>query len=216
MQVLYEEPDRYRMEFRQGTADDHFHVAEIPLQEAHEILAAYACGLPRWREAADWRPLNEEPGHLSAGEADAVEQRRPLYISSVVGGEARDDVLEAIRRLAVLVRQADAASTEQLAEGEAAVDLLFHVPGSLSRPDYEGMRTGRWFKAHRVLVVQVAVPEALSTDPAAVDAFVGGALRSAVSLAREVLAKRKLDFSLERAGSQAERAAAALLSNGSR
>lgn len=135
---------------------------------------------------------------------------RPLYISSVVGGDAREDVLQAIRRIAGLVLQDD-QSTGEPTVGEAAVDVAFHVPGSLSRLDWEGMRTGSWFKSDRVLVVQVAVPETLSTDPAVVSAFVGDSVRSAVGLARDALAKRKVDLTLDRAASLADRAAAALL-----
>ncbi len=133
---------------------------------------------------------------------------RTLYVSAVLGGGgALGDVEAAIRRLAGIVRVEEEACPAEDPTGEAAVDVTFHLPGPILRPDYEGMRTGRWVKAKRLLVVQIAVPESISGDPDAISKFLATSLRDAVELAAEYLAQRKLGFSVERARSVAERAA---------
>jgi hypothetical protein len=95
---------------------------------------------------------------------------------------------------------------------EAAVDVTLHVPGPLLSPDYEGMRTGRWVKDKRLLVVQVAVPECLfGSSEAEINTFFAKSLREAVELAAGYLAKKNFDLSLEQARVIADRSAAALV-----
>lgn len=136
---------------------------------------------------------------------------RTLYVSAVLGGGgALGDVEAAIRGLAGVVRREEEAHPPEDPAEEAAVDVTFHLPGPILRPDYEGMRTGRWVKAKRLLVVQIAVPESISGDADAISKFLARSLRDAVELAAGYFAQRKLAFSLERARSVAERAAASL------
>jgi hypothetical protein len=136
---------------------------------------------------------------------------RTLYVSSVVGGRgALADVVAVIRRLAGIVRREEEADPPEDPGSEATVDVTFHLPGPIVRPDYEGMRTGRWVKAKRLLVVQIAVPEEISGQPAAIDDLLGRSLVEAVDLAAGYLAQRQLPYSLDRAGRVAKRAAAAL------
>jgi hypothetical protein len=121
-----------------------------------------------------------------------VEVRRTVYISAVLGGGgACADVEAAIRELAAQVHVLD----EQLAEGdrsnEIAVDVTFHVPGTILRPDYEGVRTGRWVGAKRLLVVQVATPDEVSGDAERVSAFLTDSLREAIRVASEHVARRR-------------------------
>jgi len=48
-----------------------------------------------------------------------------------------------------------------------SLDVVFHLPGSLVKPDYQGLRTGRFSRSQRSLQVQIAVPQSEidSTDP---------------------------------------------------
>lgn len=144
--------------------------------------------------------------------SDAAERpRRTLYVSAVLGGGgATADVDAAISRLAGMVRREEEACPAEDPASEATVDVTFHVPGTILPVDFEGMRTGRWVKAKRLLVVQVAVPESVSGDADGINTFLATSLREAVDLAAGYLAQRKLSFSLERANSVAERAAAGL------
>ena len=136
---------------------------------------------------------------------------RTLYVSAVLGGRgALADVEAAVRRLAGVVRREEEADPAEDPASEATVDATFHLPGPLVRPDYEGIRTGRWVKAKRLLVVQIAVPEEISGRPDAIEDFLGSSLVGAVDLATGYLAKRRLAYSLDRAGRVAKRSAAAL------
>jgi hypothetical protein len=136
---------------------------------------------------------------------------RTLYVSAVLGGGgALADVEAAVRRLAGIVRREEEADPPDDPASEAAVDATYHLPGPILRPDYEGLRTGRWAKAKRLLVVQVAVPEEISGDAEKVGGFLAESLVEAIDLAAAHLAQRKLPYSLDRARRVAERAAAAL------
>jgi hypothetical protein len=141
-----------------------------------------------------------------AKDEKASHQRRPLYITAVHGElGGREDVDEEIGKLARAVRREAAGWRSDMPDSEAAVDVTFHVPGALAGPDYDGVRTGRWSKANRVLVVQAAVPESILGDADAIASFLAQSVGAAVSLAAEHLAAQKIDLSLERAREIAER-----------
>ena len=136
---------------------------------------------------------------MAAMNEPVVRPRRALYISAVLGGgTTMQDVEAQIRRLAGIVRQLDESLPAQDPVHEAAVDATFHVPGDILRPEYEGLRTGRWVKAKQLLVVQIAVPADLSGSPA-IEKFLAESLGQAVTLASEYLARRRLGLSVDRA-----------------
>lgn len=140
----------------------------------------------------------------------AVTPWRTLYISAVLGGGgAMADVERAIRRLAGIVRREEETHPFDDPAREAAVDVTYHLCGPILRPDYEGMRTGRWVKDKRLLVVQVAVPEAVSGS-GEVNSFLGRSLIEAVELAGRHLDKKQLGLSLDRAVTVAGQASLAL------
>lgn len=39
------------------------------------------------------------------------------------------------------------------------LDLAFHIPGNMLKPDFYGVRTGSYFKKMSILVVQIALPD---------------------------------------------------------
>lgn len=137
--------------------------------------------------------------------------RGPLYVSAVVGGDsaanARADA--EISRLARLVREQQerlgAAGDEP---GAAAVDVIYHLAGPLMKPDYDGVRTGRFVKAKRLQVVQVAVPETL--DAALVASFLADRLVEAVEVAARRFERRRMDLSVDVARAIAGAAAEAM------
>lgn len=88
----------------------------------------------------------------------------PLSIGSVVGGPtpANAGWRQAIRELALAVQDARADTASPL-----NVNIVFHVHGNVVQPDYEGVRTGRYSEADRLLMVQVALPETAPDDPGA-------------------------------------------------
>jgi hypothetical protein len=143
---------------------------------------------------------------------------RPLSIGAVSGGgPATDAVVREISTLARCVRRA----VEGLGPGDdanqAAVNVVFHVPGPLLSPDYEGMRTGSWIGKRRLQVVQVAVPSDLG-DPAEVTEFLASNLESAVPLAAERIGRfrRSSDLLTSKAAAAAATAAAEMRSRTNR
>ncbi|RKG82246.1 hypothetical protein D7W79_03045 [Corallococcus exercitus] len=45
-------------------------------------------------------------------------------------------------------------------KGESgALDIVFHVPGSLLKPEFTGVRTAKFSRKERKLMLQIAVPE---------------------------------------------------------
>jgi len=127
-------------------------------------------------------------------------RRRTIYVSSVVrAGCTMDDVNDALSLLAGLVRREDESCPSPPSPDEATIDVTFHLPGAIARPNFEGIRTGRWLKDEKLLVVQVAVPEALSGGSDTANAFVARSLVDAVGAAARHLTKQGLDVSAERA-----------------
>lgn len=122
------------------------------------------------------------------------------------GPEVDNGIGEAIRRMSRITRVLDEASDVPSSEG--TVDVVYHVPGSLVRPDYEGVRTGRWDKRDQMLQVQVAVPESMRSDDDELAEFLKRTLLEAVEAAEQHLAKKAPGLSLERAKAVATEAAA--------
>jgi len=67
------------------------------------------------------------------------------------------------------------------------------MPGSLTAPDYEGLRAGKFSRAKKTLMIQVAVPEHVMKDDQPLS-FIVGAMREAAKLAHTVFKKAKIDF----------------------
>ena len=92
--------------------------------------------------------------------------------------------------------------------GAAGVNVVFHVPGKLMKPDYEGMRTGSWFGKRRTQVVQVAVPPDLR-EPGDIAEFLASSVEAAVPLAAERIARFKRSAHLSTSDAATAAAAAA-------
>jgi hypothetical protein len=114
----------------------------------------------------------------------------PLFVGAVVGGPTAHNrpVSDGIGLLARLAREAPWQPTDQ----ETGVDVVFHVPGPLVSPDYEGLRTGTLSRRDRLIMIQVAVPADLgSREQHDVSNHLADRLVEAVELARTTVAGRK-------------------------
>ncbi|WP_309063304.1 hypothetical protein [Streptomyces sp.] len=85
-----------------------------------------------------------------------------LSIGFVVGGQTSTNSgwVEALRHLG---REVIAA--RQGVTADINVNVEFHVPGNLLEPDFQGVRTGTFRKADRLLKVQVALPPNAPAEP---------------------------------------------------
>ena len=87
-----------------------------------------------------------------------------LSLGSVVGGRtlANRGWSEAIRGLT-----REVADHREGVSSDINVNVEFHVPGNLLRPEFEGVRTGAFRKSDSLIKVQVALPEEPPADPRA-------------------------------------------------
>ncbi len=87
-----------------------------------------------------------------------------LSIGSVVGGATTQNAAwrEAIKHLRSRVTHERLGVVAPL-----NVNVVFHVPGNLISPDYEGVRTGSWSRKRALIMVQAAVPAEAPDDPSA-------------------------------------------------
>lgn len=101
-----------------------------------------------------------------------------IYISSVLGGPELEGsrIDRAIKKIVGLRGPGE--------EGDfGSLDVVFHVPGSVIKPDYQGLRTGKFSRKERMLMVQVSVPAALVMSEDS-EVFIINSLREAVRMAK--------------------------------
>ena len=73
------------------------------------------------------------------------------------------------------------------------INIVFHVPGSVVKPDYSGIRTGRFSVKEKTLMIQVSVPENVMDSPE-LDSFFQKSMIEAIHLAKGYFEKKKLQF----------------------
>ncbi|MGW8884441.1 hypothetical protein [Streptomyces sp. NPDC055749] len=135
-----------------------------------------------------------------SAEADAL--WAPLFIGAVVGGPTTRNrpVSDGI---GLLARLADEAPWEP-ADDETGVDVVFHVPGPLLVPGYEGTRTGTLSRRERLIGMQIAVQADLGArGEREVARHLADRLVEAVDLARTTVARRKATLGVRQAVSVA-------------
>ena len=76
-------------------------------------------------------------------------------------------------------------------DSELSLNVEFQVPGNLITPDFQGVRTGTFRKADRLLKIQVALPVNPPDDPYAYGVQV---LREAVDVAEAWSVRRRVEF----------------------
>ena len=76
-----------------------------------------------------------------------------------------------------------------------AVNVVFHVPGSISSPDWEWLRDAKFSRRDQLLMVQVAVPEEVveSSHP---EKFIIDSLYGANAVAFEFYRQKGIDYPL--------------------
>ena len=74
------------------------------------------------------------------------------------------------------------------------INPIFIVPGSVSKPDFEGYKLGHFSKKEKGLVVQIEVPQSVA-DGEGIPEFIGTSLREAVRLAAAYFASKGVSFS---------------------
>ena len=77
---------------------------------------------------------------------------------------------------------------------EAWINPIFLIPGSVSKPDFEGFKLGHFSKKEKGLVVQIVVPQSVA-DGGVIDDYIVQSLRHAVRLAADFFGLKGISFS---------------------
>jgi hypothetical protein len=114
------------------------------------------------------------------------EERQALSVGAVIGGSTPGNQAwrNAIRRVTKAI-----ASAAKGVDVPLGLNVVFHVPGNLAAPDFEGLRTGRYSKAMSLLMVQIAVPATLDSDP---DRFIHSSVAAAILEASRWAEKKRI------------------------
>lgn len=109
-----------------------------------------------------------------------------LSVGSILGGRGpwTSTWSEAIGALTIKIANARKGVISPL-----NVNVVFHVPGNLMKPDFEGVRTGSFSKKTSLLQVQIALPE---TPPADIDADLKARVNEALNEAERWAQKKKI------------------------
>ncbi|MBP7002074.1 hypothetical protein [Amaricoccus sp.] len=92
-------------------------------------------------------------------------------------------------RIAVSVRDQEYKSLN-----EGWINPIYIVPGTVSKPDFEGCKLGHFSKKDKGLVVAIAVPQSVA-DGEEINSFIGLSLRNAAHIAAEYFKCNKISFS---------------------
>jgi hypothetical protein len=111
-----------------------------------------------------------------------------LSFGTVVGGatEKNRPWREAVRDLSGRV-----SSIAKGMDAPLKLNVVFHIPGNLLKPDYDGMRTGRYSKSEAALMIQIALPEEVPQDPAG---YIKEATSAAIEEATRWAARRRVQI----------------------
>jgi len=79
---------------------------------------------------------------------------------------------------------------------EAWINSIFIVPGSVSKPEFEGYKLGHFSRKQKGLVVMISVPQSVADgDGEDIADFMGVSLRESVRLAAAYFAEKGISFS---------------------
>src|SRR4029450_545392 len=134
-------------------------------------------------------PEDSEWAALSSSQNELM-----LYIGEMCGGpDVRDSAIAKALERVLLARG------ENYGDIGTSLDFVFEIPGSVYRPNYVGIRTGRLSRKKRMLQIQVSVPSEVINAPMDIALrFCVDALREGIAIASERLAKGKMPFDRSR------------------
>jgi hypothetical protein len=130
-----------------------------------------------------------------------------MYVSRINGGPelTGSTVDRVLARISSLVGDGEEDTF-------ASLDIVFHVHGSVLSPEHVGVRTGRFSKKERMLMLQIAVPKhVVESDETEIRRFVLASLEEAVLLAEPLFQQTKIAYGKEEFLSRIESARRAFI-----
>lgn len=128
---------------------------------------------------------------MTSGNNDDT-QAEILSLGWIVGGSTPKNKSwdRAIGDLALRIQEASKGI-----DAPFKLNVVFHVPGGLLKPEFVGVRTGIFSKSKALLMVQVAIPEELPPDPAfQLKSYISAAIDEAARWAK----KRKVPIDVSK------------------
>jgi|SRR3989344_2493991 len=124
------------------------------------------------------------------------ETQSKLSFGAIYGGPevSYSKIAKAIDRLMVVP---DELASYPIPSESARLNVVFHVPGSLLKPEFVGARTGSLSRKENIMMVQIAVPENLITfvlPSPKLKQFLFESTREAVRIAKLKFTKFKMPF----------------------
>jgi hypothetical protein len=132
------------------------------------------------------------------GTGEALKGSVMIAIGNDLGGpEQRGSLIHSMLNKAMNIA-ADVRDANYNDGTEAWINPIFIVPGSVSKPEFEGYKLGHFSRKHKGLVVMIAVPQSVADREDVAD-FVGISLRESVRLAAAYFADKNISFSMLKA-----------------
>lgn len=75
----------------------------------------------------------------------------------------------------------------------ASINMVFHVPGNILKPDYEWVRTAKFSRVEKKLMIQISVPEE-EVNQSDCHIYIFKAMKEGIMLAKPVFKKTKIDY----------------------
>jgi len=112
-----------------------------------------------------------------------------ISLGAIFGGSERTTAQEVFRSMSI------AFADQRLVE-KPFLNVVFHFPGSILKPEHSGLRTGRFSKKEQGFQIQAAVPESIakSDDALQISTYLLQAVREALVLSEPRWAKHRITF----------------------
>ncbi len=118
-----------------------------------------------------------------------------ISVGAVIGGPEcafMDNYVRSLMRFTKEKRLENSSSN-------AEVNIVFHLPGSLMKPDYIGLRTGKFSKKENTLMIQAAVEAEFiaSNDDAEVISYIFEVADEAIGMAKSFFDRNDVEYDIE-------------------
>lgn len=119
-----------------------------------------------------------------------------IYVGAILGGPEIQEsaVFSALRKVRACKDRLGESTDDPSKPG---LDYVFHIAGSLFKPDYEGVRSGKFSRNKKLLMIQAAVPEKMVSSDHIIP-FLCELMRQGVIEAMPVFEKAGIPFDADK------------------
>jgi hypothetical protein len=116
-----------------------------------------------------------------------------ISVGMVLGGPEQVRFEQEVRELMRFCRE-----NRERGFAGSEINLVYHVPGSICKPNYVGVRTGKFSKKERCLMVQIAVEEdfAALDDTDQIRRYIFETADEAIGVGKTELERKGLEYEI--------------------